>query len=69
MVTIKNDFFSVIYRKGKDLDDKRNEVNVKLKKYCEGKGFVFIENANTSESDPSNSKLHLSKKGTNNVNF
>ena len=42
---------------------------MKLKKYCEGKGFVFIEDANINASDPSNSKLHLSKKGTNNVNF
>ena len=42
-------FSNVIYLKGKDLEDERNEVNVKLKKYCEGKGFVFIENDNISE--------------------
>ena len=46
---IKIGFSSVIYRKDKDLEDERNEVNVKLKKYCEGKGFVFIENDNISE--------------------
>ena len=39
-------FSSVIYRKDKDLEDERNEVNMKLKKYYEGKGFVFIENGN-----------------------
>ena len=38
---------------------------MKLKKYCEGKGFVFIENANINESGVNNSKLHLNKKGTN----
>ena len=43
---IKIGFSSVIYSKDKDLEDKRNGVNVKLKKYCEGKGFVFIENDN-----------------------
>ena len=54
-------FSNVIYLKGKDLEDERNEVNVKLKKYCEGKGFVFIENDNISKSGLNNSKLHLNK--------
>ena len=40
---------------------------MKLKKYCEGKGFVFIENDNINESGLNNSKLHLSKTGTNTV--
>ena len=62
---IKIGFSSVIYRKDKDLEDERNEVNTKLKKYCEGKGFVFIENANINESGLNNSKLHLNKKRTN----
>ena len=38
---------------------------MKLKKYCEGKGSVFIENGNINESDLNNSKQHLNKKGTN----
>ena len=38
---------------------------MKLKKYCEGKGFAFIENANIIESGLNNSKLHLNKKRTN----
>ena len=62
---IKIGFSSVIYRKDKDLEDEQNEVNVKLKKYCEGKGFVFIENDNIIELGLNNSKLHLNKKGTN----
>ena len=47
---IKIGYSSVTYRKGKDLEDERNEVNMKLKKYCEGKGFVFIENATINKS-------------------
>ena len=62
---IKIGFSSVIFRKDKDLEDERN---MKLKKYCEGKGFVFIENDNISESGVNNSKLHLNKKGTNILN-
>ena len=62
---IKIGFSSVICRKDKDLEDEQNEINVKLKKYCEGKGFVFIENDNIIESGLNNSKLHLNKKGTN----
>ena len=62
---IKIGFSSVIYRKDKDLEDERNEVNVKLKKYCEGKGFVFIENANIDESGLNNSKLDFKKKVAN----
>ena len=30
---------------------------MKLKKYCKGKGFVFIENANIDESGLNNSKV------------
>ena len=62
---IKIGFSSVIFRKDKDLEDERNEVDMKLKKYCEGKGFVFIENDSINESGLNNSKLHLNKKGTN----
>ena len=38
---------------------------MKLKKYCESKGFVFIENASINESGLNNSKLNLNKRGTN----
>ena len=38
---------------------------MKLKKYCESKGFVFTKNVNINESGLNNSKLHLNKKGTN----
>ena len=63
--TMKIVFSSVIYRQDKDVDDERKELNSKLKKYCEGKGFVFIEKPNINETGLNNSKLHLNKKGTN----
>ena len=62
---IKIGISGVIYRKDKDLEDERNEVNVKLKNYCEGKGFAIIENDNVSEKGLNNSKLHLNKQETN----
>ena len=52
-------------RKDKDLEDECNEVNMKLKKYCEGKAFVFIENAIINESGLNNCKPNLNKKGRN----
>ena len=58
-------FPELFFGKDKDLEDERNEVNMNLKKYCEGKGLVFIENDNINESGLNNSKLHLNKKGTN----
>ena len=64
---IKICFSSVTYRKDKDHEDEQNEVNMKSKNHCDGKGFVFIENANINESGLSNSKLHLNKKGTNSL--
>ena len=54
-VEIKIGFSSVIYRQDKDVDDERKELNSKLKEYCEGKDFVFIENANINETGLNNS--------------
>ena len=31
---VKISFSGLIYRKDKDLEDERNEVNIKLKKFC-----------------------------------
>ena len=61
---IKISFSSVICRTDKNLEQERMEINTKLKKYCEGKGFIFVENNNINESDLNNSKLHLNIKGT-----
>ena len=61
---IKIGFPSVTCRTDKNLEQERMEINTKLKKYCEGKGFIFVENNNINESGLNNSKLHLNKKGT-----
>ena len=61
---IKIGFSSVICRTDKNLEQERMEINTKLKKYCEGKGFIFVENNNINEPGLNNSKLHLNKKGT-----
>ena len=61
---IKIDFSNVICRTDKNLEQEKMEINTKLEKYCEGKGFIFVENNNINESGLNNSKLHLNKKGT-----
>ena len=60
---IKIGFSSIISRTDKNLEQERMEINTKLKKCCEGKGFIFVENSKINESDLNNSKLHLNKKG------
>ena len=47
---IKIGFSSLICRTDKNLEQERMEINTKLKKYCEGKGFIFVENNDINES-------------------
>ena len=60
---IKIGFPSVTCRTDKNLEQERMEINTKLKKYREGKGFIFAENNNINESGLNNSNLYLNKKG------
>ena len=55
-------FSSIVHRSDKDFSKEISELNVKLKKYCLGRGF--IDNDNINESCLNNSKLHFNKKGT-----
>ena len=57
-------FSSIIERTDKDFSNEVKETNIKLKNYCWGKGFIFVDNDNINESCLNNSKLHLNKKGT-----
>ena len=57
-------FSSIIQRTDKDFSNEIKESNIKLKNYCLGKGFIFVDNDNINESCLNNSKLHLNKKGT-----
>ena len=61
---IKIGFPRVTCRTDKNLEQERMEINTKLKKYCEGKCFIFAENNNINESGLNNSNLYLNKKGT-----
>ena len=61
---IKIGFSSIICRADKNLEKERIEINTKLKRYCEGKGFIFVENNNINESGLNNSNLHLNEKRT-----
>ena len=58
-------FSSIMHRSDKDFSKEISELNVKLKKYCLGRGFIYIDNNNVNESCLNKSKLHLNKKGTN----
>ena len=57
-------FSSIVHRSDKDFSKEISELNVKMKKYCLGRGFIYIDNDNINESCLNNSKLHLNKKGT-----
>ena len=57
-------FSSNIYRAGRDLEKEIKDTNEKLKNYCSGNGFIFVDNTAITESCLNNSKLHLNKKGT-----
>ena len=61
---IKMCFSSIIVRKDRDLEKEVKETNTKLRNYCIGKGFVFVDNANIRENCLNKSKLHLNRKGT-----
>ena len=58
-------FSSVISRSGRNLGQEIRDLNLKLKRYCEGNNFLFVDNVNVEESCLNNSKLHLNDKGTN----
>ena len=56
-------FSSILNRSDKDFSKEIRELNVKLKKCCLDRGFIYVDNDNINESCLNNSKLHLSQKG------
>ena len=54
----------ITYRDDQDFKEKTNEINSKLKRYCDSKDMVFIDNKNIDESGLNRSWLHLNRKGT-----
>ena len=57
-------FSSIVERADKGYSKEIKNINTRLKSYCLGKGLIFVDNSNIDESCLNNSKLHLSKKGT-----
>ena len=42
-------FSSIMHRSDKDFSKEISETNVKLKKYCLGRGFIYVDNDNINE--------------------
>ena len=57
-------FSSIIQKAGKYYSKEIKDINMRLKSSCSGKGLISVDNSNIDESSLNNSKLHLSKKGT-----
>ena len=57
-------FSSIISRQDRKLEKEIDETNTKLRKYCGGKEFIFVDNSNINESYLINSKLHVNGKGS-----
>ena len=55
---------SICQRADRDLEKEITDTNKKLKNYCSGKGFIFVNNSTVNQSCLNKSKLHLNKKGT-----
>ena len=61
---IQLSFSSISRRADKDYSKEITDINTRLKRYCIGKGLIFVDDSSIDESCLNNSKLYLSKKGT-----
>ena len=57
-------FSGLIQREDHDFRKQIEEINVKLKRYYESKGYRFLENSNRDGGFLNRSKLDLNKKGS-----
>ena len=57
-------FSGLSQREDHDFRDQIEEINDKLKRYCESKGYRFVENSSINGGFLNHSKLQLNKKGT-----
>ena len=46
---IQTGFSSIIQRTDKDFSNEIKEISIKLKNYCYGKGFIFVDNDNLNK--------------------
>ena len=56
-------FSGIIQRADRNFKDQIKETSDKLKRYCEGNGFVYVDNDNINEESLNKSLLHLNKVG------
>ena len=54
-------FSGIIEREDRNFKDQFKETNDKLKSYCEGNGFVYVEDDKINEKSMNKSLLHLIK--------
>ena len=57
------DFSGIMQRADRNFKDQIKETNDKLKRYCEGNGFVYVDTDNINEKNLNKSLLHLNKAG------
>ena len=56
-------FSEIIEWRDHYLGEKIKDINERLKRFCNSKGFFFIDNSNVDENSLNKSLLHLSKYG------
>ena len=53
-------FSGTIERRNQDVGEKFKDINERLKRFCNSKGFLFVDNSNVDENSQNKSLLHLS---------
>ena len=56
-------FSGITERRDHDLVEKIKDINERLKRFCDSKGFLFMDNSNVNENSLNKSFLHLSRYG------
>ena len=56
-------FSGIIERRDHSLGEKIKDINERLKRCCNSKGFLFIDNCNVDKNSLHKSLLHLSRYG------
>ena len=56
-------FSGTIERRNHAVGDKIKDINERLKRFCNSKGFLFVNNNNVDENSQNKSLLHLSRYG------
>ena len=62
--SVKIALSSIINSEDEDFKDKINDVNNKLKHYCNSAGMDFIDNSNIDGSRQNRGNLHVNRKAT-----